>query len=96
MGLPSENVEGYRATAPALMAEKLHGRVMLIHGEEDDNVHASGTMRMVEALQKAGKDFRLMIYPGAAHHIRDPRQAWHMTQMTDRFLVEELTRDDGN
>jgi dipeptidyl aminopeptidase/acylaminoacyl peptidase len=47
---------------------------------------------MAEALQKAGKDFRLMIYPGAAHHVGDRHQAWHMRQMTDRFLIEELTR----
>jgi dipeptidyl-peptidase-4 len=92
MGLPSENADGYRSTSPVLRAEQLHGRVLLIHGEADDNVHPSGTMRMAEALQKAGKDFRLMIYPGAAHHVGDPHQAWHMTQMTDRFLLEELTR----
>ena len=56
------------------MAEKLHGRVLLIHGESDDNVHPSETMRVAKALQKAGKDFRLMIYPGAAHHVGDRGQ----------------------
>jgi len=47
-------------------------------------------MRMAAALQDAGKDFRLMIYPGAAHAVKDPKQLWHMVQMTDRFLIEEL------
>lgn len=96
MGLPRENEKGYQSTAPVLMADKLQGRVMLIHGESDDNVHPSGTMRMATALQKAGKDFRLMIYPGAAHHVGDPKQAWHMVRMTDRFLVDELTHQRGN
>lgn len=90
MGLPVENKEGYQSTAPVLMAHQMSGRVLMIHGESDDNVHPSGTLRMASALQKAGKDFRLMIYPGAAHAIREKHQAWHMAQMTYRFLLEEL------
>lgn len=90
MGLPTQNAEGYETTAPVLMADKLQGMVLLIHGESDDNVHPSNTMRMASALQNAGKDFRLMIYPGSAHAVRDPKQAWHMVQMTDRFLMEHL------
>ena len=91
MGLPKENRDGYEATAPVHQAEQLQGRVLLIHGESDDNVHPSGTLRMAAALQRAGKDFRLMIYPGAAHGVHEPEQLWHMNQMTDRFLLEELT-----
>ena len=93
MGLPDENIDGYRATAPVGLADQLQGEVMLIHGESDDNVHPSNTLRMAAALQKAGKPFRMMIYPGAAHAIRDPHQAWHLAEMTDRFLVEELAKD---
>lgn len=96
MGLPSENAAGYDATAPVSRADQLQGRVLLIHGEADDNVHPSGTFRMAEALQKAGKDFQLMIYPGAAHHVGDRQQAWHMAKMTDRFLLEELAGDAEN
>ncbi|MFK8114512.1 MAG: DPP IV N-terminal domain-containing protein, partial [Rubripirellula sp.] len=91
MGMPKDNVAGYAATAPVARAAKLHGRVLLIHGESDDNVHPSNTMRMAGELQKAGKDFRLMIYPGAAHAIHNPQQAWHMAQMTHRFLLSELS-----
>ena len=90
MDLPSNNVQGYQATSPLAKASDLHGRVLLIHGESDDNVHPSGTMRMAAALQQAGVDFELMIYPGAAHAISDPRQVWHLHQLTDRFLIENL------
>lgn len=90
MDLPSENPAGYAATSLITLADKLHGRVLMIHGEADDNVHPNGTMRMAGALQRAGKDFGLMIYPGAAHGIRDPQQVWHMARMTDQFLIEEL------
>ncbi len=90
MGLPTENAAGYESTAPVRQADQLHGRVLLIHGESDDNVHPSETLRMAAALQRAGKDFRLMIYPGAAHGVKDPQQLWHLNQMTDRFLMEQL------
>jgi dipeptidyl-peptidase-4 len=90
MDLPSNNPAGYQATSPLAAAAKLSGRVLLIHGESDDNVHPSGTMRMAAALQKAGKDFDLMLYPGAAHAVSDPWQSWHLTRMTDQFLAEQL------
>lgn len=96
MGLPNDNPDGYQATAPVHAADHLRGRLLLIHGEADDNVHPSGTLRMAAALQQAGKDFQLMIYPGAAHGITDDRQQWHLMQMIDRFLVDELSpRTDG-
>lgn len=93
MGLPSENGKGYDATAPVKAADKMHGHVLLIHGEVDDNVHPSGTLRMAEALQRAGKDFDLMIYPGAAHAVHDPQQVWHLMRMTDRFLARHLLQE---
>ncbi len=90
MGLPLENKDGYAKTSPVAKAADLNGRVLMIHGEADDNVHPSGTFRMADALQKAGIDFELMIYPGAAHAVRHPGQVWHMGQMTHRFLLENL------
>lgn len=90
MGLPDENPEGYAGQRLVDQADKLSGRVLMIHGELDDNVHPSNTLRMAEALQKAGKPFDLMIYPGAAHSVRGPWQAWHMAQMTDEFLRRHL------
>ncbi len=90
MGLPADNREGYRNTAPVNAAADLNGRLLLIHGEMDDNVHPANTLRMAQALQSAGKLFDLMIYPGAAHGIHDPQQVWHLARTTDRFLREHL------
>ncbi|WP_186775503.1 S9 family peptidase [Rubripirellula tenax] len=90
MGLPVNNVDGYAASSPLEKAKDLHGRLLMIHGEVDDNVHPSNTLRMAEALQNAGIDFEMMIYPGAAHAVTTPSQGWHLAQMTDRFLVETL------
>ncbi|WP_186776360.1 S9 family peptidase [Rubripirellula reticaptiva] len=90
MGLPASNEAGYTAASPLAKAADLSGSLLMIHGEVDDNVHPANSMRMAKALQKAGKDFRLMIYPGAAHSVSSPSQVWHMSVMTDRFLLESL------
>lgn len=90
MGLPQKNKEGYHETAPIHRADKLHGALLMIHGEADDNVHPTGTMRMAKALQKAGKPFQLMIYPDEAHAIRKADNVWHLSQMTDDFIKRHL------
>ncbi|WP_218933534.1 S9 family peptidase [Rubripirellula lacrimiformis] len=95
MGLPQDNPDGYSATSLIDVAGDLHGELLMIHGEVDDNVHPSNTLRMAHALQNAGKDFRLMIYPGAAHSVGSGPQGWHMSQMIDRFLIETLTPDSS-
>lgn len=92
MGLPADNTDGYARTSPIAAAENLHGSLLMIHGEEDDNVHPSNTLRMAAALQAAGKDFQLMIYPGAGHGVTDQWQNWHLMRMTTRFLMDELGR----
>ncbi len=93
MGLPDENESGYQKTSPIDTAEKISGRVLMIHGELDDNVHPANTLRMADALQAAGKPFDLMIYPGAAHAIHHPNQVWHLARLTDGFLRAQLLDD---
>lgn len=90
MGLPAENPAGYDATSPVKSAGKLHGRVLLIHGEVDDNVHLSNTLQMAAALQEAGKPFELMIYPDAAHGVHRPMQVYHLMRTTVEFLERQL------
>lgn len=92
MGLPSENVDGYARTSLITAAKNLNGRLLMIHGEVDDNVHPANTLRMAAALQKAGKPFQLMIYPGAAHSVTQAKQAWHLAEMRHRFLLDALTQ----
>ena len=90
MGLPSENEAGYRKTSPLQYAGDLHGSIMLIHGEADDNVHPTGTLRMARALQKSGHTFDLMIYPDEAHAIRQVDNVWHLSRTTDQFILKHL------
>ena len=90
MGLPADNPEGYRETSVLQAADKLHGRLLLIHGELDDNVHPANTLQLVAALQRANKQFDLMLYPGAAHGVTKPEQVHHMMRMVTRFLRQHL------
>jgi dipeptidyl-peptidase 4 len=75
MGLPQENPEGYNVSSVVKAAGKLHGKLLILHGAIDDNVSLRNTMRLVEALEGANKDFELMIYPSSRHGIRGPHYA---------------------
>ncbi|MEQ1946659.1 MAG: DPP IV N-terminal domain-containing protein [Bryobacteraceae bacterium] len=69
MDLPEENAEGYRSTALAQYAAQLRGRLMIVHNIEDDNVLFQNTVQLAEALQIAGKQFELMVYPQKSHGV---------------------------
>ena len=90
MNLPQENAEGYRVSSAVQAAEQLHGRLLLLHGEMDDNVHISNTLQMAQALQDAGKQFDLMIYPKNRHGVVDPEQRRHMQQLMTDFVMRYL------
>lgn len=87
MMTPKNNPDGYDRTSIVKSAAGLTGKLLLIHGQIDDNVHLQNTTQFVYELQKAGKQFDLMIYPTARHGVTDPRQVHHWyTMMTDYIL----------
>ena len=70
MRAPAENPEGYRDSSPLYAAANLSGKVLLIHGAVDDNVHMQNTMNFINALVDLGKPFELYIQPGQKHGFR--------------------------
>ena len=70
MNTPQENPEGYKRTSVVKAAGQLHGRLLLIHGIMDDNVHIQNSLQLIRALQRADKDFEFMVYPNDRHGIR--------------------------
>ena len=87
MMTPQNNPDGYNRTSIVKSAAGLTGKLLLIHGLIDDNVHMQNTTQYIYELQKLGKQFDMMIYPTQRHGITDPRQAHHMyTLMTDYIL----------
>src|SRR5205085_11228896 len=66
---PQENPDGYDKTSVVKAAKDLHGRLLLLHGFIDDNVHRQNSERFIRALQQASKQFELMLYPESRHGI---------------------------
>ena len=90
MQTPEHNPQGYKTTAPAASAQNLHGKLMLIHGAIDDNVHLQNTVQMIYALQKADKQFQFMLYPKSRHGVTDPLLVKHMREMMTDFITANL------
>jgi dipeptidyl-peptidase-4 len=90
MDLPSRNPEGYRRSAPRLAAADLHGRLLIVHGSLDDNVHPQNTTRFAYELQKAQKPFRLMFYPRSRHGVVEPALVQHLNALKLAFVEETL------
>jgi dipeptidyl-peptidase-4 len=85
MGLPQENEDAYKRSSPITFAEQLKGKLLIVHGTGDDNVHYQGTEALVNALVAANKPFTMMSYPNRSHSISEGKN-------TTRHLFELLTR----
>ena len=90
MRTPQNNPEGYRDSSPRFTAAELQGNLLLIHGTMDDNVHLQNTLQFVHELQKAGKQFELMLYPQSRHAITDPQLNTHLRHKMLDFILEHL------
>jgi len=86
MGLPATNENGYRTSSVLPYVEQLVGKLMLVQGLVEDNVHARHAMRLIEALTNAARDYELVLFPEARHM---PRNAAHLEYL-ERKLVEFL------
>jgi dipeptidyl-peptidase-4 len=88
MRTPQENPEGYRLGAPLNAAANLRGRLLLVHGTGDDNVHFQNSVRLANALQAASRQFQFMAYPNRTHSISGGPTSAHLhTLLTDWILA---------
>ncbi len=98
MTTPQENSSGYDENSPINHVDKLEGDFLLIHGSGDDNVHLQNTMRMVEALIQADKQFEWMVYPDKNHGIYGGNTRLHlykkMTNFINKTLGDKLKKND--
>jgi dipeptidyl-peptidase-4 len=81
MDAPAENESGYQAAAIRSHINQYSGMLYLIHGTMDDNVHLQQTLQLTEDLQKQGKEFQLMVYPGGRHGWGRLKEQWKHYQM---------------
>jgi dipeptidyl-peptidase-4 len=78
MGLPSANAEQYDKSSVVKSAARLSGRLLLVHGTSDDNVHMQNSIQFINAMIDAGRPFDLQLYPGKTHGIAGPQARVHL------------------
>lgn len=90
MRTPQENTAGYDKTNANLRAKDLSGRLLLVHGTYDDNVHPQNVWTFINELVKANKQFDLMMYPMRKHGIADPPARIHLYNLMFDFWKKNL------
>lgn len=90
MKRPQDNPEGYEKTSLVKRAKDLHGRLLIIHGTYDDNVHPQNTWSFVNELVDAGKMFELMVYPMRKHGFSDKPAKIHLLKTMLDFWTRNL------
>ncbi|MEP6990713.1 MAG: S9 family peptidase [bacterium] len=90
-GLPQDNPKGYAEGSPISFAAGLAGKLLVVHGEGDDNVHYQGTERLVNRLVELGKPFDMMVYPNRTHCICEGAGTTvHVYSLLTRYLLTNL------
>ncbi|HEX8187834.1 MAG TPA: S9 family peptidase [Pyrinomonadaceae bacterium] len=89
-GLPAENPEVYDRASLVKRAGELHGRLLLVHGTYDDNVHPQNTQAFADALIQSGKLFEQMIYPMRKHSVSDRPGVLHLRRTMLDFWKRNL------
>ncbi len=90
MTTPQENPSGYDENSPLNHVEKLKGDFLIVHGTGDDNVHVQNSMRMIEALIQANKQFDWAIYPDRNHGIYGGNTRLHLFTLMTNFIEDHL------
>ncbi|NVO11725.1 MAG: S9 family peptidase [Bacteroidales bacterium] len=90
MGLPQDNALGYDKNSPINYVDKLIGKLLIVHGTGDDNVHIQNSIEMIEKLVQANKQFDMMFYPDKNHNIDGGNTTLHLYTMMSKYVKENL------
>ena len=90
MRTPQENHDGYQASSAFTRADKLHGKLLLVHGMADDNVHYQNCAEYAEHLVQLGKQFDMQIYTNRNHSIFGGYTRMHLYTKLTNFFKENL------
>jgi dipeptidyl-peptidase-4 len=90
MGLPQDNPSGYDASNVLTWAPDLTRPLLIIHGTADDNVYFMHTLKLADALFRAGRDFELLPLSGFTHMVPDPLVTERLYTRIMRFLDEHV------
>ncbi|MEM8892243.1 MAG: prolyl oligopeptidase family serine peptidase, partial [Bacteroidota bacterium] len=87
---PQLNPSGYDQNSPINFANQLQGKLLLVHGTGDDNVHVQNSMEMINALVASNKQFDLFFYPNRNHGIYGGYTRYHLYKKMTDFVLENL------
>lgn len=90
MGLLAENTHGYDAANVMTYVDGLQGKLLLVHGTGDDNVHPQNTMQLVDALIAADKQFDMLLYPNRNHRIGGGNTSNHLFTAITNYIETHL------
>jgi dipeptidyl-peptidase-4 len=90
MRKPQDNKEGYDSNSPLFFADQLKGKLLLVHGTADDNVHVQNTLELAERLVQAEKQFDMMLYTNRNHSIFGGNTRMHLHTMITNYFKENL------
>jgi len=90
-GMPQDDPQVYAQSSPITFASQLEGKLLIVHGTGDDNVHYQGTERLINALVEYNKSFTMMAYPNRSHGIYEGRgTTLHLYTLLTSYLKENL------
>lgn len=91
MRTPKENKEGYDLGSAVVHANNLNGKLLIIHGTADDNVHFRNMLRYVHELNQAGQHVEMALYPDSNHGIYfGSNTRMHVFERLSRYFIENL------
>lgn len=90
MRTPQENKDGYDKSSVFNRIDKLHGRLLLVHGTADDNVHYRNMAEYCEALVQHDKQFDMMLYTNRNHSIFGGNTRNHLYRKLTDYIKENL------
>ena len=91
MRTPGENNDGYELNAPINHVDMFRGKLLLIHGMADDNVHAQNSYDFMTAMVAANKQFDSQFYPNSNHDIYSGKNTkYHLYKRMDDFILKNL------
>jgi dipeptidyl-peptidase-4 len=94
-GLPQDNAAGYDKGSPLTYVDQMRGKLLVVHGSGDDNVHYQNSEALVNALVRANKPFDMMEYPNRNHAIAGGTTRQHLFELLTRFLRTNLAAQEG-
>ena len=90
MNRPQENENGYNINSPVSMVDNLTGKLLIVSGTADDNVHFQNTVNYVHRLIEADKDFDLLVFPDENHYIRQGNSQKYLYRKMLEFFDRNL------